>query len=380
MPARFASGGRESPASKNPHWKFRGLGSTVFRVKTTLLALLLCCCLLAQAHAGNRREVPQTISYCDLARDPLSYNGELILITAFISYGFENFTIADPDCEKLPIQFSVWVTYGGEVNSGAIYCCPGEAGDRTRSQTVGIDGVEIPLKRDAVFERFRQLLENERDTVVRVTVIGRFFARKKRGSGEQAAYTGFGHLGCCSLFVIQQVESFEPHSRADLDHSSDNDWYEDAGCDTAIGKWQRHIAVSEPQKARAALQEQQAADSGSRSWALWDPERVALDALLPIYPGRSPVLKIAKRAPARVVFYWDHDGHRSIVVTTRPYWLSFYSKTEAVAWVATMVKELDCTDDQSDAATAPLQLPRQNRVLISGIETGEYAHGASNGA
>src|SRR5579871_2262953 len=82
---------------------------------------------------------PIDVTYCQLTRDPGAYNKKRIRLTAFVTFGFEDFTIVDPKC-TLPDRlstFSVWVTYAGDVNSGAIYCCPGE-GPR-RPQALRID-------------------------------------------------------------------------------------------------------------------------------------------------------------------------------------------------------------------------------------------------
>jgi hypothetical protein len=63
--------------------------------------------------AGDSIPKPRDVTYCELSRDPVAYNYELIRWSAFITHGFEHFHIADPDC--LTQGFSVRVMYGGKA-------------------------------------------------------------------------------------------------------------------------------------------------------------------------------------------------------------------------------------------------------------------------
>jgi hypothetical protein len=55
-----------------------------------------------------------------LSKDPAAFNHQLIEVTAFVSHGFENFTLYDPLCSGWP---GVWLEYGGTAASGTMYCC-----------------------------------------------------------------------------------------------------------------------------------------------------------------------------------------------------------------------------------------------------------------
>src|SRR5258708_31799135 len=118
---------------------------------------------------------PRKVTYCELAKDPAAYNHELIRITAFVTHGFEDFQIAEPNCVIPPEHFSVWGMYGGKAESDTAYCCPGETGRETRPDSLTVEGLQIPLANDPTFQHFTDLLKNEQDTTVRLTVVGRFF-------------------------------------------------------------------------------------------------------------------------------------------------------------------------------------------------------------
>jgi hypothetical protein len=160
---------------------------------------------------------PLQVTYCELSKDPAAYNHELVRLTAFVTHGFEDFQIAEPDC---PTQgFSMWLMYGGKAESNTMYCCPGEAGRESRSESLSVEAVKVPLLDDQTYKQFAGLLKKESDTTVRATVVGRFFSGDKVSTGTSTRWRGFGHMGCCSLLVIQQVESAEPHTIGDLDYS-----------------------------------------------------------------------------------------------------------------------------------------------------------------
>ncbi len=297
----------------------------------------------AQSAPVDSNEEPRNVTYCELAKDPAAYNHALIRLTAFVSYGFENFELAEPGCPPLPSRFSVWVMYGGKAQSGAVYCCPGEGGNASRSRSLVVDGIEVPLQEDLVFHQFIALLKKEFDTTVRVTVVGRFFAGEKQTPNSTTWRGGYGHLGCCSLFAIQQIEKFEPHTRNDVDYSAEAGWNEAEGCDPNGLRWLRHVSLNSNEgEASQAIAEQAQAESGERAWAFTDPRRVALESLKPLYKDRTPRLRRIKESPVRQVFRWKDRGQAITVVVTRPYWLSFFSKSGTVAWVSTMIKEAGC--------------------------------------
>jgi hypothetical protein len=284
---------------------------------------------------------PRNATYCEIAKDPKVYNHEFVRLSAFLTHGFEDFGLAEPNCPAPPVHFSIWVMYGGKAESNTAYCCPGETGGEQRSEPLVVEGIKTPLESDAMFQQFTDLLKRERDTTVRVTVVGRFFSGKKLAINGSTYWRGFGHLGCCSLFVIQRVERFEPHTRSDLDYTSEAGWYEKEGCKASSFRWVRHISISDG-TAEQAIGEQRLADGGAQAWAFDDPRRVAVESLKPYYKDQVPTLREITKSPERQVFSW-RNGKKSIaIVVIRPYWLSFYASGSAVAWVSTTIKEADC--------------------------------------
>jgi hypothetical protein len=299
--------------------------------------------LFAQTEKPSADDIskPHDLTYCELSRDPAGYNRQLVRLTAFVTHGFEDFHVADPDCHTQ--GFSVWIMYGGKAQSGTAYCCPGESGAKTRAEPLTVEGMQVRLVDDSIFGKFTDLLLKEPDTTVRVTAVGRFFSGEKQTNNGSTSWGGAGHLGCCSLFVVQRVESFEPHTRSDLDYTSEAGWYEKEGCKYSTLEDKKHVSIPYPDgEVEEAIAEQKKADSGEAAWAFTEPQRVALESLKTLYPVQVPVLRSVKKTPARQVFRWKNGKNQVVVVVTRPYWLSFYAASRSVVWVSTMIKEAGC--------------------------------------
>jgi|SRR5579862_702889 len=305
----------------------------------TLLFTLLACQLPLAAQVDSVVE-SRNVSFCELSRDPAAYNHQLVRLTGFVTHGFEDFQITEPDC---PTQgFSIWLKYGGNAESNTVYCCPGEAGREKRPAPLSVEGVEIPLVEDQTFQQFTDLLKKEGDTTAHATLVGRFFSGERGLVSTSAQWRGFGHMGCCSLLVVEQIESFEPHTRDDLDYTAEAGWYEDEGCKWGSEQDLRHVSISNwDNGGQQGIEEQEKADAG-QAWAFSDPQRVAIESLKPLYPGQTPVLHIVKRTSSRNVFQWRNGKKSVVVVVTRPYWLSFYAASSSVAWISTMIKEVEC--------------------------------------
>jgi hypothetical protein len=282
---------------------------------------------------------PRQVTFCELSRDPALYNHQLVRITAFVAHGFEEFQIREPDC---PTQgFSIWLMYGGKAESNTVYCCPGEAGREMRSEPLSIEGVQVPLFEDQIFSQFIDLLKKEPDTTIRTTVVGRFFSGNKVPD-TSTRWRGYGHIGCCSLLVIQQVLSLEPHTRHDLDYTDEAGWYVDEGCKWNSEKNLRQVSIEDWNgTAELAIAEQRNAEGG-QAWAFNDPQRVATESLKTLYPGQTPVLSTVQKTPARYVYRWKTGRKSIVVVVIRPYWLSFFATSSSVAWISTMIKEAEC--------------------------------------
>jgi hypothetical protein len=92
------------------------------------------------------------------------------------------------------------------------------------------------------------------------------------------------------------------------------------------------------------MEEQKSADSGEATWRFSDPERVAIESLRSFYPSQVPALSNLKKTSARQVFEWKNGDKQVVVIVIRPYWLSFYATSTSVAWIATTVKEIGCSN------------------------------------
>ena len=309
------------------------------RIAVTML--LFCACVLpvsAQVNKPSEQREPLTTDFCELAKDPAAYNRRLLRITSIVTHGFEDFSLVGSSCAQLPYQFSVWVMYGGKAPSDTMYCCPGEPGHVDRPKNLSVENFEIPLVDNAVFHEFTALLDKEPDTTVRATIIGRFFSGTKQNYGGPTFWGGYGHIGCCSLFVIEQVESFHAHNRSDLDYTAEHGYYEAVGCEWQGLQHLKDVAIGDKQ----AIAEQELADNGSRGWAFSDPDRVAQQASAQFNSGKSTTLQKLREGPARIVYKAGTGKKYLIIVVTRPYWLTAYAKSAAVVWVTTMIKSVEC--------------------------------------
>jgi hypothetical protein len=312
------------------------------RVLAASLGLLIVLMLGARGEARPplASEVTPTVSLCELIQDKARFDRKRLRINAFVTYGFENFQLADPDCDR---DANVWLTYGGTARSGAVYCCPGEGGTKERRENVRIEGIEVPLRRDAMLEDFRKLLSETHDTTVYVTLTGWFFTGRKNEAGRVDSLAGYGHLGCCSLFVIEGVEDFEPHHDPHLDYSAEAGWYEEGSCQSSSMRYLRHVSLHDPAQTLRAIRQLEAAEQGDRAWAYDEPERVAHEAFVLFYPHEEPAVTLLRKGDARQVYQWKKGYKRVLAVVTRPYWLGFYTDRGAVPWVATHIKEIDCS-------------------------------------
>src|ERR1051326_6422666 len=159
-------------------------------LRSIFTILLLACPVAATAQF--------TASLCEVISAPLEYNRKLVDITAFVSHGFEDFTLFDPACASyIP---AVWVEYGGTFASGTIYCC-GVGDERLRSSPLVVDGTETSIVRDQNLRSFDKLIQRGPDSIVHASLRGWFFAGEKTKGRNGPSWRGYGHFGLFSLFV-----------------------------------------------------------------------------------------------------------------------------------------------------------------------------------
>lgn len=286
--------------------------------------------------AGEAQAVK--VQLCELKKDLSAYNHKLIEVAGFVSHGFEDFTLFDPACPSWP---EVWLEYGGTAKSGTMYCC-GVTAERSRPKPLVVEKITIPLVGDAQFLEFDRLLQRRPDSVVRATIIGRFFAGEQVKYPGGTSWGGYGHMGCCSLLAIQQIVSVDPQDRDDLDYgaSADQPDIEKTGCGY---KFLTPIRPYED-----LIKAQQEAEQRGSDWAFADAQRVAavaLARLLKLDEKTITDLKETRRAQGRIVYQWQPTAKKTsyMIVVSRPYWLSFYAKdSQRVAWVVAAAYESSC--------------------------------------
>jgi hypothetical protein len=188
----------------------------------SVVYVVICCFCLA---AGAWCEEPQKVTVCQLKSAPPAYNHKLVEVEAFVSHDFEDFTLFDHSCPGWP---AVWLEYGGKAKSDTTYCCGPTAGE-SRPQELTVESIPIPLVENDEFKQFDTEIQppfrsGKFGSIVHATLVGRFFAGRKEQFGKgEAFWDGYGHMGCCSLFAIQEVKSVDPQDRDDLDYGASYD-------------------------------------------------------------------------------------------------------------------------------------------------------------
>lgn len=147
---------------------------------------------------------PVDVRLCALLGDPAAWIAKRVRVSGLVMRDFEHFTLSD-DCAAEKPTAELWLTYGGRLPSGTIYCCPGEGDTAERAEPLTIAGIPLPLVRDATFEQFRKALQSKRPA--HAVIVGTFFAEQGHNVSE-TGWGGFGHMGCCALLAIERVERF----------------------------------------------------------------------------------------------------------------------------------------------------------------------------
>jgi len=280
---------------------------------------------------------PEKVTPCQLMNDPATYNHKLVEVTGFFSHGFENSTVKDPGCASR----SIWLEYGGTTATGTMICC-GVTAERRRPEPIVVEDIPIPLVEDDQFRKFDKLVQSKPDTILRSTVIGRFFSGTLEEFPAGKIWVGYGHFGMHSLLALQQVLWVEPQDREDLDYSLHPDrGFIGNECDYEVLTPHETASISVEAQKRTEQDE-------TRVWAFDDPRRVASDALAGLlkFDEKSITgLKQTRKAQGRFVYEWRNktQGTKYTVVVSRPYWLSFYAKDPGkVAWVVLAAYEYKC--------------------------------------
>lgn len=282
------------------------------------------------------------VSYCDLKKNPVAYNHKLIEVTGFVSHGFEDFTMFEPACSSYP---EVWLEYGGTAASGTMYCC-GPTSARIRPKKLVVENIPVELVADERFQQFDKLVQRSPDSVVRATLVGRFFAGEEIKTPARTFRGGYGHMGCCSLLAIEQVVAVELHNSPDLDYGA---WAQQPDiAKTGCG----YSSLTNITPYEASLKAQAQADRGEHDWMFTDPKRVTTEGLAELIKDdpKSIQFRQTGKWQGRFVYEWRPRGKKVtyMVVVSRPYWLSYYAKDpKRVAWVVLAAYESSCGGSNS---------------------------------
>jgi hypothetical protein len=221
---------------------------------------------------------------------------------------------------------------------------------RRRPKQIKVEHIPTTLVDDKQFREFDKLIQLRPDSTVHANIVGRFCSGHALTTSTVGG--GYGHMGCCSLLMIQQVFSVAPHDRIDVDYGGATD----APNISEVGCWYRdllsleppHIDPKEQQQVSLAIEAQRHAELGQRAWSFDDPQRVAIDSLaqaLKLEVDSIRGIKQTRAQQGRFVYEWKPDGKKLsyMMVVSRPYWLSFFaSDPKKVAWIAVSAYETGC--------------------------------------
>lgn len=292
-------------------------------------ALAVCVVFGQTADDDKKTTITQfeKVTLCQLAGDRGSFNRKPVELTAFVSHGFEDSLIFESECGE---RFSgIWMEYGGTASTATMYCC-GFTPTPTRPNVLTVEGLKLPLVENDDFKTLNKLLKMDGGRIVRATLRGTFFSGKPDpyGNGKKNSWGGYGHMGCCSLFVIQEVVSVLPQDVKDLDYGSSIDQPDltREGC----GNYRIH----DGEDWKTLLVQQQNADTGTDTWRYDHPEKVAIEALAELANKPPAKIRLAgiKNVPGRIVYYWRPHGRKGVrymVVINRSYSLSLHAKDPA---------------------------------------------------
>jgi hypothetical protein len=323
-----------------PHWnKLLAMRMRIWSVGVLLLVV------------GSLPAVAQSakpISACELAAHRKDFDQKEVLVEGFIFHGFEEFNLSDFEC--LGFGPRIWLEYGGRERSPTMYCC-GNSPNGKSAVDLNVEGIAVPLKDDEKFRQLNALMQLQtRSAMARVTLRGRFFAGHNRlllmKDGEKYGM-GYGHMGCCSLFVIEQVVDVGAQADGDIDYRAEGDTGEtknSSKCGTSgIGFLYLSTDVF-----KGWVAQQKEAEEKNDVAAFNDPVAAAFAAYRAAKhtePGNDEAPKTIFTPKAGAVVEWRDAKSKSYVRVDmgRPYLLTFSARDpEKIVWVAQTMQTSRC--------------------------------------
>jgi len=177
------------------------------RPASSVLAIFAWLSVSSTGQAQTPPAVPQEVSLCEILKDPKAYDGKNVQFRGKVVSEFEDFSVYDTSCVP-SYGFGVWLMFGGDVD------CPTPSTVNDVGRVPGTDvmfhGTRYSLIRDEEFKAFHKSITTRRNRhsvyQVTATLEGTFFAgRTEKDKQGQDRLPGYGHLGCCHLFIIHRV-------------------------------------------------------------------------------------------------------------------------------------------------------------------------------
>jgi hypothetical protein len=315
------------------------------------------------------RPVPQSASaqavvdtsVCAIAATPGNFDGKLVRVSAYISSGREDSGLHDYGCAEEALvnmmrpstsaKPDIWVEFQDE------------------GEEYGVKGF-APLVNDDVYRQFRKVLlaRSRLDQMTRATMIGTFYSSRPQGfTHDVEPMRGYGHMGCCGLFVLSRVESVETNYANDLDYMWGISIDLPDGCyseqelsvptNAEIRRWQREAvgglgAWRHDPRQTAEEQLKRIISSGPETrggtTSLLNPKK---EDLKPSNDARPTETLLESSATANKVRYEYIEANRLtryVIVVTRPYWLEAVAgSVENVIWAPAASSILRCVAQDS---------------------------------
>jgi hypothetical protein len=297
---------------------------------------------------------------CELRSSPVAFDQRQIRVNAYFHFGFEEAGMYDPSCTENSSanepasqydQFGFWVEFAD------------------RAQHEEVKGY-LPLIEDEELHQFYDLEKQRADGMLHATLIGTFYAAKPNEvkPGQFLSLPrGYGHMGCCHLFVVSQVERVETYYSPDLDYSPS--WQTpdphycyshetfDTPTDADIRSWQqaanngsasrRLDSMNVAEEQLEAMRFGRFKDTGwlSSEREIPDDPHQARYFLAPPDDRRTETLLEAKSQPNRKTYEYIASDRKSrmIIVVARPYWLEeLAGSADRVIWVPVAAARVAC--------------------------------------
>lgn len=285
------------------------------------------------------QERPFDVTPCQLVAHPEKYNEGMVMVEGILTYSSQDFSLHSAECGDQHGQ--IWLEFGGDVGD------PTSAAKRQPGTNVKVEGGEISLTRDKDFDRLQAMLRkigaSGEKKMLRVTLTGKFFSGKpaKLPDGN-VRYHGYGYMGCCSLLVIERVESVGAELEDAVDFGpllvpTDNTGFPKTCVTTSLPVPSRE---DEDKLQRLSLRDEYR--------YLHDPEEVAARTITETAGLSTPLpvdkLEVFADFPSSKTYSWDSpEGAILNVRVSRPYWLLATTNSgDMVIWVPTEITRTAC--------------------------------------